>query len=148
MANTEIGQSREYFRRDQRDGISPPDLSKECTYAEHIVHTRGMRTQLTSVSLDLAKIRDLGESSYKLEQQLLFGDGHGLLEYDPLLDELKRVAREGEKAERLRAIQAVRYAMRRKEGLVEWSFDTKGVTRKDLITWARAKVQVYFTRLH
>lgn len=29
--------SRPYFRRDQRDGISPLDLSKECTFAEHEV---------------------------------------------------------------------------------------------------------------
>jgi hypothetical protein len=148
LTNTETGQERDYFRRDQRDGISPPDLSKECTYAEHIVHARGKRTQFTSVSLDLAKIRDLGEFSYKLEKPLLFDDRHGLLEHEPLLDELRKVVRDGEKAERLRAVQALRYTMRRKEGLVNWSFDTKGVARKDLINWAHAKVQVYFTRLH
>jgi len=54
--------TRPYFRRDQRDGISPPDLSKVCTYAEHIVHARGKRTQFTSISLDLAKIRDFGDT--------------------------------------------------------------------------------------
>ena len=32
---------QDYFRRDQRNGISPPDLTKDSTYAEHIVHARG-----------------------------------------------------------------------------------------------------------
>ncbi len=74
--------------------------------------------------------------------------GHQLVEHEPLLDELRKVVREGEKAERLRAVQALRYATRRKEGLVEWSFDTGGVARKDLIKWAQGKVHIYFTRLN
>jgi hypothetical protein len=47
----------------------------------------------------------------------------------------------------LRAIQALRYAQRRKEGLVSWSFITTGVARKDLIAWAERKVQAYFVRV-
>lgn len=137
----------DYFRRDQRSGISPPDLSKDCTYAEHIVHARGKRTQYTSVSLDLSKIRDFGDADYRLERELLAQDGHALVEHDTLVAELRRVVREGEKAERLRAAQALRYAGRRKEGLVRWSFDYGSVARKDLIAWAQGKVQVYFTRV-
>jgi hypothetical protein len=148
LTDTDTAHSRDYFRRDQRDGISPPDLSKECTYAEHIVHARGKRTQFTSVSLDLAKIWDLGESSYKLEQQSILDHGHELIEHGLLLDELSKVVRDGEKAERLRAVQARRYATRRKEGLIDWSFDTKGVARKDLINWAQTRIQGFFTRLH
>ena len=52
-----------------------------------------------------------------------------------------------EEAERLRAIQALRYATKRREGLVNWCFDTARVERKDLLTWAKARVQPYFTRL-
>lgn len=62
IANSSSPSPREYFRRDQGDEISPPDLSKECSFAEHIVHARGKRTQYTSVSLDLAKIKDFGEA--------------------------------------------------------------------------------------
>ncbi len=100
--------NREYFRRDQRDGISPPDLSKDCTFAEHIVHARGKRTPYTSVSLDLTKIKDFGNADYRLERQDLLDDQHILVEHESLLGELRRVIHEGEKAERQRAIQAMR----------------------------------------
>lgn len=139
--------SRPYFRRDQREGISPPDLSKRCTYAEHIVHARGKRTQLTSVSLDLAKLRDFGEAAYRLKREETEDDGHGIVEHESLIAELQRVVRDEQKAERSRAIQALRYAKMRLEGLIEWRFDASGVERKDLINWARGKVQPYFTRV-
>jgi hypothetical protein len=42
----------DYFRRDQAVGVAAPDLLKDCSYAEHIVHARGKRTQLTGISLD------------------------------------------------------------------------------------------------
>lgn len=138
---------REYFRRDQASGISPPDLSKDCTFAEHIVHARGKRTRYTSISLDLTKIRDFGDADYKLDREPTTQDGHAVVEHEALIAELRRVVREGEKDDRLRATQALRYALRRKEGLVNWSFNTAGVARKDLISWAQRKVQVYFTRL-
>jgi hypothetical protein len=138
---------REYFRRDQRDGISPPDLSKECTFAEHIVHARGKRTRFTSVSLDLAKIRDFGDTNYRLERGKVIEDQHGLVEHEELIDELRHQSRDGEKADRLLAIQAMRYAMKRKEGLVSWSFDSSRVARKDILSWTQARIQVYFTRL-
>jgi hypothetical protein len=147
LSNTDTQKSRDYFRRDQRDGISPPDLSKECTYAEHVVHSRGKRTQFSSVSLDLTKVRDLGDASYRLLREALVSDRHTLVEHEMLLSELQTVVREGEKAERLRSIQALRYVKRRKEGLVHWSFDTSGVARKDLIGWAQKRVQIYFARL-
>jgi hypothetical protein len=147
MSQSGTDSIREYFRRDQRDGISPPDLSKECTFAEHIVHSRDKRTRFTSVSLDLAKIRDFGDTDYRLERQKLLDDRHELVEHEALIDELQRVIREGEKAERSRALQALRYATRRKEGLVNWSFDLSRVARKDLLTWAKARVQPYFIRI-
>ena len=139
--------ARDYFRRDQKAGISPPDLAKDCTYAEHIVHARGKRTPFTSVSWDLTRIRDFGDADYLLLQEQAASDGHRLVDHEQLTEELRRVVREGEKAERLRAVQALRYAVRRREGLVHWSFDTAGVSRKDLIGWAQVRVQAYFSRL-
>jgi hypothetical protein len=138
---------RDYFRRDQKDGISPPDLSKDCSFAEHIVHARGKRTPFTSVSLDLTKIKDFGDTDYRLERQLVVAHSHALIEHEPLLEELRKVVRTGEKADRLRAAQALRYATRRKEGLVNWAFDISRVARKDLISWAENQVQAYFSRL-
>lgn len=137
----------EYFRRDQRDGISPPDPSKECSYAEHIVRARGKRTKFTSVSLDPDKIRDFGDTLYRFKQDNAAADGHHLVEHVVLIRELRRVISEDEKHERARAIQALRYATARKEGLVSWSFSTAGIDRKDLISWATTKVQSYFSKV-
>jgi hypothetical protein len=137
----------DYFRRDQADGISPPDLSKECTFSEHVVHARGKRTQFTSVSLDLAKIRDFGEADYKFERDLAEDAGHTLIEHLALIAELTRVVREEDKAERIRAAQALRYTRKRLEGLVRWNFDVSAVARKDLISWAGGQVQRFFSRL-
>ena len=137
-----------YFRRDQAAGISGPDLSKHCTFAEHIVHARGKRTRYTSVSLDLRKIRDFGEQSYRLECEQVAADEHCLVEHSPLIEELQRVAREEDKAERLRAVAALRYAKRRKEGLVDWKFPIPAsLPRKDLIAWAEGRVQPYFSKV-
>ena len=147
MSDPETTQRRDYFRRDQRDGISPPDLSKESTYAEHIVHARGKRTRYTSVSLDLTKIRDFGDTNYRLERAKLAEDNHGLVEHEELTDELRCMIRDGEKADRLLAVQALRYATKCKEGLVSWTFDISRIARKDLLTWTGTRIQVYFTRL-
>ncbi len=107
--------SRPYFRRDQRDGISPPDLSKECTFAEHIVHARGKRTQYTSVSLDPNKIKDFGDTTYRLKRQqteadkhiVTEADKHIVIEHDSLLTELQRTIREQDKADRAKNIHQI-----------------------------------------
>ena len=138
---------REYYRRDQREGVSPPDLSKDCTFAEHIVHARGKRTRFTSVSLDLTKIKDFGDSDYRLEWQKLLIDRHELVGHELLISELCKVILEGDKAERVRAVQALRYATKRKEGLVNWSFEISRVPRKDLLTWTKGRVHPYSTRI-
>ena len=65
----------DYFRRDQADGVTAPDLSKDCSYAEHIVRARGKRTQLTSVSLDPQKINDFGPALYRALRPDIDGDG-------------------------------------------------------------------------
>jgi hypothetical protein len=140
-------QPRPYFRRDQSDGISPPDLSKTYTYAEHIVHARGKRSQFTSISLDVAKIRDFGDTNYRLMREEAERDRHTIIEHEALVAELRRVVAEQDKAERQRAVQAIRYATSRREGLVTWTFDTSGVAGKDLINWAAQKVRPYFVKV-
>jgi hypothetical protein len=137
----------DYFRRDQDSGISPPDLTKDCTYAEHIVHARGKRTQFTSVSHDRTKITQFGETLYSLHTEAVLGSGHLLVTYDQLIAELQNVIQTGDKAERQRAIQAKRYAVRAKEALVDWRFDIQSVARKDRINWAKAQVQRFFQKV-
>lgn len=135
-----------YARRDQADGITPPDLSKTCTYAEHIVRARGKRTQLTSVSLDPDRIRDFGPRLYRLHEEPLSADNHFLVEHDALLASLRQTVQAGEKQERARAIQALRYAGLRAEGLVQWNFNASSVEPKNLLTWAFKNVQKYFRK--
>lgn len=136
----------DYFRRDQAYGVTAPDLSKDCSYAEHIVRARGKRTQLTSVSLDPQKINDFGPALYRALHPDIDGDGHAIIEHSELLQHLRVSAELNEKEERVRALQAQRYAKRRQEGLVKWNFSLGGIDRKDLISWAFQNIQKYFRR--
>jgi len=142
-----IVEVRPYFRRDQKDGISPPDLTKESSYADHIVHARGKRTRFTSLTLDLAKCRDFGECAYELQREATEADRHQVVEHEQLLAELERTITHGEKDDRLKAIHALRYARIRKEGLVDWRFDLSRVERKEVISWAHRRIQKYFARI-
>ena len=137
---------RPYYRRDQKDGVSPPDLSKDCSFADHIVHARGKRTKFTSLTLDIARCRDFGECTYKLIRESAEADSHKIVEHEHLLAALQQTAFQGDKDERLKAIHALRYARMRKEGLVDWQFDISRVERKELIDWARRQIQKYFVR--
>lgn len=136
-----------YYRRDQKAGVSPPDLSKTCTFAEHIVHARGKRTKYTSVSLDPARITDLGEVSYRLKQPDLQNAGHILVQHPDLITELRRVALKTTRGERLQALRALRYATRRREGLVDWRFNIASVARKNLLAWAKTRVAAFFVKV-
>jgi hypothetical protein len=140
-------QLHDYYRRDQLAGVTAPDLSKDCSYAEHIVRARGKRTQLTSVSREPDRIRDFGPVLYQVIQNQIHVGGHSLLEHAELMQELRRAAETNDKAERIRAVQAQRYAKRRVEGLIKWSFNTSGVDRNDLITWAFVRIQKCFRRV-
>ena len=97
------------------------------------------------MSLDLKKIRDFGDTDYKLIQEFIARDGHLLVDHGTLISKLREVAKAGDKADRLRAVLALRYAAKRKEGLVQWTFNIDGVARKDLISWAEKYVQGYFS---
>jgi hypothetical protein len=141
--NGEAGR-RSYYRRDQARGITPPELTKDCSYAEHIVRARGKRTRYTSVSLDQASIVDFGPVLYQAETALLTADGHQIVEHEALLLALREAARNGQKEERARAVQAQRYALRRREGLVSWDLDFSRVERKELFEWTRQRVEKYF----
>jgi hypothetical protein len=134
----------DYYRSDEKTGITAPDLSKICTVAEHIVRARGKRTKYTSISLDPDKIDDFGPSLYKVLCSEIVAEGHAIIEHNRLMQSLRSDAANGEKIDRRRALQAQRYAMRRREGLIDWNFDIGAVQRKDLITWAFSRVQRFF----
>lgn len=136
----------DYFRRDQDDGVTAPDLSKMSSYAEHIVRARGKRTQFTSVSLDPARIRDFGPTLYRLQKSVVQNDQHHMVEHDALLASLRKTIESADKAERARALQAMRYATTRVEGLVRWNFQASAVEPKNLVTWAFKNVQKYFSK--
>ncbi len=140
-------ENRAYFRGDQHDGVTGPNLLKTCTYAEHICHARGKLTQFSSISLNAAKISDFGETVYRANRTLLDDDRHHMIEHELLLDELRRAIRESSKQEKTQAISALRRAQRRREGLVDWKFDISRIDRKDVIAWANAAVQKYFTKV-
>lgn len=137
----------DYFRRDQETGITAPDLTKVCSPAEHIVRARGKRTNFTSISLHRSRIEDFGEVTYVLEQAAIATDGHALIKHQELVAELRDTCRNDQKHERARALQALRYALRRSEGLVDWKFDISRVERNQIITWAFGQVRKYFRKV-
>jgi len=139
--------TREYFRKDRAAGVTAPDLTKSCSVAEHVVRARGKRTNFTSVSLDLARLRDLGEAEYRLDGGQTEADGHRIIEHDVLISMLRDICQNSDKQERARALQAIRYAKSRLEALVEWKFDISAVARKDVIAWAYKRIQKYFTQI-
>ncbi len=136
-----------YFRRDQKDGITGPNLAHRCTFAEHIVHARGKVTQYTSVTLDGQKCRDMGDATYRLLRPDVDNAGHSVVEHALLVTELERVARSEEKADRLRAVRALQYAKRRLEGLVDWKIDISSVAPKDVMERGRKEASKFFSKV-
>ncbi len=134
------------FRRDQKDGISAPDLADSSSYAEHVVHARGKRTRFTSVSESPDAIRDFGDQLWKALRDALKKDGHPVVEHDALVKLLRGVLAGGSPDESERAARALPRTRKRLEALIEWHFNTSAVARKDLVGWATAKVRPYFSK--
>ena len=136
----------DYWRWDQDGGVTAPDLTKSHTYADHIVKARGKKSQMTSVSSEKAKISNFGPSLYGVLRSEIDKDKHFLVEHAQLIETLTQVAKNGKREEKVRALQALRYAKLRVEGVIEWKFDINGVERKDVITWAFNNIQKYFKK--
>lgn len=136
----------DYYRGDQASGITAPNLAKDCTFAEHICRARGKRTQFTSISRDPIKIRDFGDTLYKVKRDELDEDSHTTVEHEQLIESLKETVNTEMKAEKARALQALRRAQLRREGLIDWNFDISGVAPKEITTRAMDWVQKYFER--
>lgn len=137
----------EYFRQDQRDEVTPPNLGKESSYAEHIVHARGKRTRYTSLSTDPTCIRDFGPQLWRFHEAPAAADGHRVLPHDALLTALRQELNSQDPAAQDLAARALPRAPKRKEALVLWDFDVSRVSRKELSDWARPHVQKYFSRV-
>jgi len=134
------------YRRDQTDGISPPNLIDSSTFAEHVVHSRGKRTKYTSLSSIPDLVREFGDQLWKLIQPKITDEGHILVSNTDLLEQLQCDIREGDDHTRELASRAIHRVKNRREWLVDWHFDVSGVDRKDLITWASRHVRPYFVR--
>ncbi|WP_437718783.1 hypothetical protein WMF45_21645 [Sorangium sp. So ce448] len=136
-----------YYRRDQADGITPPNLADASTYAEHIVHARGKRTRFTSLSSDPATIVDFGPQLWQLLQPKIYDDGHGVISHDALVSTLREETRASlDPAARELASRALPRAVKRREALVHWNFDVSRIARKELSEWARPHVRHYFVK--
>ena len=137
----------EYFRRDQADGITPPNLADDSSFAEHIVHARGKHTRFTSLSVDPTAVKDFGPQLWRLLHPELGRDGHGLTDHDTLVRTLRDEARShSDPVAQDLAARALPRAIRRREAIVCWSFDVSRVARKDLSEWARPRVRPYFVK--
>lgn len=135
-----------YWRRDQSAGITPPNLANRVEFADHIVKARGKRTQYTSVSTSDTRIGSFGPQLYELLRDKLSSDSHALTEHAALMTALRERARTGEKADRLKAAQAMRYAQKNSEGLIDWRLDFARIEPKHLYLWTAEQVRPYFVR--
>jgi hypothetical protein len=141
--------AHEHYRRDQVDGISPPNLDDVSSYAEHIVHRRGKRTKFTSVSIDPSCIgRDWGDQLWRLNEPMLPPDGHVLIHHEELIAHLRHESVAGLDEARELAMRAVERARKRKEALVDWrGFELSRVERKERLAWAAIHVRPYFSKV-
>lgn len=146
MATVEQG-PRSYYRGDQASGVTGPNLAQTCTFAEHICRARGKRTQFTSISLDPTKVRDFGDVTYRLKRLEADAGGHETIEHETLLGELRAAVQQSVKGARSQAIQALRRARLRKEGLVRWRFNISSLPMATLIAWAEERVQYFFEKM-
>lgn len=136
-----------YYRRDQKAGITPPDMTCQCSYAEHIVRARGKKSRFTSMSLDPAKIKhDFGEALYELKRPAADKAGHLVIEHPALMAELHKMAKNNVKEDKLRALAAIHHARRRAEGLVDWALDVSTVPAKNRFKWTANQIRPYFTK--
>lgn len=136
-----------YYRRDQADGVTPPNLAdEESTYAEHIVHARGKRTRFTSLSDDPSTIADFGPQLWRLRQLELRDGGHRVEHHDALIQALRVQTGDARPDVRQLARKALQRAQKRREALVIWCFNISGVAPKALPEWARPHVRPYFAR--
>jgi hypothetical protein len=140
---------RDYFRRDQADDITPPNLGDDSsTYAEHIVHARGQRTRYTSLSTDPDSIKMFGPQLWRFHEDVAHADGHGVVSHEELLAVLRQecCSPADARAQDL-ALRALPRARMRREALVLWRFDTSRVARKLLTEWAQPHVRKYFSKV-
>lgn len=138
---------QDYFRQDQEDGITPPNLGDSSTFAEHIVHARGKRTRYTSLSTDPEAIKIFGPQLWRFHEAAATQEGHRVVTHEELLTWLKQecTSSPDPKARDL-AIRALPRARQRREALVVWNFQTSNVERKLLTEWARPHVRKYFSK--
>jgi len=141
-----MSDQNDLYRRDQTDGISPPNLGDRSTYAEHVVHARGKRTRYTSVSEDPARIHDFGQQLWKLRQPEVQGAGHLVVVHTALLARLQADLRGGDPDLRELAARAIPRVRRRLEALVDWRFDITRIDQKEIVNWVIAQVRPFFTR--
>lgn len=87
---------------------------------------------------------DFGPVLYEALTKELKSNGHRLIDHQTLINSLREAAKGGDKQDRVRAVQALRYASRRREGLVIWSLDHSLIDRKNVFEWTRSKISPYF----
>lgn len=135
-----------HYRKDSKNGITPPNPDGEQDVVEHITKHRGMKTALTSVSESSDSIAHFEGVLYSVEEVSVTRDGHNFTSHRALVAELRRRRDESTRSEKLLADRAIQYAKRAKEALIAWQFDLNGVQRSKRIKACFDRIQPYFRR--
>ena len=140
------GALTEFFRCDQADLVTGPNLANTTSYAEHIVHARGKRTQFTSLSEDATKIREFGPQLWKLLLAVAKQNNHTILGHQDLMAALRRELDSEDDAASELALRAIPRAKKRVEALIVWNFDVPAAVKKNPINWATTQIQKFFIK--
>lgn len=137
----------EHYRKDNPNGITPPNPDGNKNLVEHITKHRGMKTPYTSVSEDPNAIKHFSGELYKTDPDNVIADGHNFKSHSDVIDELRSIIQTSAMSERILANRAFQYAKRAKEALIDWQFSLDNIKKKDRISWCYNHIQKYFQRV-
>ncbi len=136
-----------HYRKDNPNGITPPNPDGDRDIVAHITKDRGMKTPYTSVSEVQNSINHFSGILYKTEPNQIINDKHKFKAHSELMNELRSIILTSSKKERIYAQRAFMLANRAKEALIEWEFILDTVKKKDRIKWCYNHIQKYFQRV-
>lgn len=135
-----------HYRKDHKNGITPPNPEGPHDVIAHITKHRGMKTPYTSVSEDKTAIKRFTGVTYKTDSIKSTHDSHLFIAHADLLKELQRTIQTTSRTEKILAERAYLLAQRAKEALIDWQFNLNSIKRTERIKFCYAQIQHYFTR--
>ena len=130
-----------HFRKDNPNGITPPNPDVIVTYFDHITKRRGMKTCYTSVSEGEKFINHFDGCLYHTSASSIKIDGHEFIPHSNVIANLCQARATTDRHERIAIDRAILMASRAQEALIRWDLKNKNVQRKNRISQAQNQIQ-------